>query len=320
MLSKNLNNWLTTLNLREIEWGLTRNQALSQLNKLSEVKQKLIYTNWVAEYDIQFSSTNKTLSTYYYRKLHDVRLTFEWHRFFTFWQRVKFHKSQYLLLYTDIFEDYPIIRYLGKKTNEAYSVGWYSGLNSNKRGLLRFKNSYLAGKVDIVLRPSIIITFSAFYPVTMQFLKEFGSYNIYHVAFTSFGDKFITGAYPVWMTKNYINFYYYYYLFYRVFHKVIEPLGLSNKILSQDCFARKFKTNILVKRNKFIKWKKRLRLKFWKRQTKLVWYRGKELKRHKKIRFWNSYYSWVRLRSCKVYKKSILLKVLRQRRVSKKLK
>jgi len=45
MLSKNLNNWLTTLNLREIEWGLTRNQALSQLNKLSEVKQKLIYTN-----------------------------------------------------------------------------------------------------------------------------------------------------------------------------------------------------------------------------------------------------------------------------------
>jgi len=119
-----------------------------------------------------------------------------------------------------MFEDYPLVRHLSKQTNEFYSVGWYPGLSSNRRKLLQFRYSQLIGKTEISALPSIVILFSTFYSITQQFLKELGASNIYYILFVSLSDyrNMLSGSYMIFMTKNYVNYYYYYHLIYRVIH------------------------------------------------------------------------------------------------------
>jgi len=219
MLLKNLTKWSSKLGLWEAEWGLTQTQSVFWSHKQKNTKHKLIFTNWLAKYDYTYAATSKHSWEYYYRRLNEVRLLWEWHRFVALWQRLKWKKRRIsLLLYTDVFDDYPLIKHLSKKTDESYSVGWYSGLTSNRRKLLKFRYSYLLGKTEISTLPSIVILFSAFYSITKQFLKELGAANTYIISFVSIGDyhNIEVGSYTIFMTKTYVNYYYYYLLLYQV--------------------------------------------------------------------------------------------------------
>jgi hypothetical protein len=147
----------------------------------------------------------------------------DWYRFFALWQRLKYKiKKVTLLLYTDVFEDYPLIKHLGKKTNEAFSLGWYSGFITNSRKLMEFKRSKIFGKTEIKVLPSVVILFNTFHSVTKQFLKELSVANIYYVLFASLTDyaHVLNHTYAIFMTKNYANYYYYYYLLYKAFHNI----------------------------------------------------------------------------------------------------
>jgi hypothetical protein len=292
MLQKNLSKWSSNLNLWEVEWGISNNQATFWLQKQKSLKHTLIFTNWVATYDFYYTNVSKYSWEYYHRRLNENYLRWGWYRFVALWQRLKWkQKKKNILLYTDIFEDYPIVRHLSKLTNELYSVGWYPGLTSNRRKLLKFRYSYLIGKTEISVLPSIIILFSTFYPITQQFLKELGSLNIYYILFSSISDyrNMWSGSYAIFMTKNYVNYYYYYYLVYRVIH---------GDLLTEDSWRyaalhkKKWKEPKQTKNQKTMRWRVYMRFKVWKRQLKINWYRLKELKLQRKQKFWNQYLLW----------------------------
>jgi len=293
MLQKNLSKWSVNLNLWEVEWGISYNQATFWLQKQKSFKHTLIFTNWAATYDFYYTNVSKCSWEYYYRRLNENCLRWQWYRFVALWQRLKWKQNQKnILLYTDIFEDYPLVRHLSKLTNELYSVGWYPGVTSNRRKLLKFRYSYLIGKTEISVLPTIIILFSTFYPITQQFLKELGSLNIYYILFSSISDyrNMWCGSYTIFMTKNYVNYYYYYYLVYRVIHGdlLIEDF-YQNVVLRR----KKREETKRVKSQKTTRWRVYIRFKVWKSQLKINWYRLKELKLQKKQKFWNQYSLWL---------------------------
>jgi len=301
MLQKNLNKWSLKLNLWEVEWGMSHSQATFWLHKQKSTKHSLIFTNWVANYDFFCTDTSKSSWEYYYRRLNETRLQLEWYRFVALWRRLKWQQRQRnVLLYTDIFEDYPLVRHLSKLTNELYSVGWYPGLLGNRRKLLKLRYSYLLGKTEMPVLPSIVILFSTFYPITHQFLKELGSLNIYYILFASISDyrNMWCGSYAIFMTKNYVNYYYYYYLIYRVLCGDL----LENDLQQSGNLPSKRQEFKQAKSRKIIRWKVYIRFRIWKSQLKAIWYRSRELKQQRRQRFWNQYLVWCLLKSkqCKI--------------------
>jgi len=212
---KDLNHWFIKFDLYRVNWGLHYSHTYNYLDKLESLQTKLSFTNSLAQYDMNFSTSNRLNWFYYSRTISANRVQWEWYKFLIFCRKLK-KTSKYLLLYTDVFEDYPVVKHLGKQLNEAYCAGWYPGLNSNRLGL-RLKRRWLERSCNINVLPSIIITFSTFYPISWNhFIKEFSKINIYYVSFVSFGDYYIKDAYLILTTKDFVNLYFYFFLIYRL--------------------------------------------------------------------------------------------------------
>lgn len=213
---------------------------------------------------------------YYYRKLIDLRLEWEWHKFLAIWRSVKHVPTKRLLLFTDTFDDYPVIRHLAKQTNENYSIGWYPGLNTNRRQLEYFKRTHLVGKIELKKLPSIVITFSTFYPISEQFLREFTVANIFWISFVSFGDKLLHGARLIYMTKNYGNYYFYYHFIRNI---IVNGGHITPDIIHDPQAVKSFRANRVNHKRyeKFIFYAKQLRRQrkrffvCWARQVRNSW-------------------------------------------------
>jgi len=305
MLIKNLTNWSTKLRLWEVEWGLTCNQAGTSLpKKYEDFQKKLIFTNRFARQDFRASMTNKESWGYYNRSLEETVLQFEWHKFILFWQKVKHKGRKTLLLYTDIFSDYPLIRHLGKQTNEAFSVGWYPGLSSNYHGLLKYKYSQLLHRTSIIEAPAVVITFSTFYSITNHFLKEKSKTNAYFVSFVSFGDFYLPGAYLIHMTKNYVTLYYYFFLVYKILKTAPEQKPIFTQMYNKNFSRRQSRYNAKSSKYQMGRYRLRLRWMTWREQLTRLWCTKNENQRlerscfvRTKLRQYKKYYRWLKTRS-----------------------
>jgi len=323
MIIRNLVNWSEKLRLWEVEWGLTCNQAGTNApKKFEDFQKKLIFTNRFASCDVKHSATNKESWGYYNRFFEEIPLRFEWHKFLLFWQKVKYKGRKTMLLYTDVFSDYPLVRHLGKQTNEAFSVGWYPGLNSNYQGLLKYKFSQLLHRTSIIEAPAIIITFSTFYSITEHFLKEKSKTNAYFISFVSFGDFYLPGAYLIHMTKNHVNLYYYFFLVYKILKTAPEQqLAFTqirgNKILRNNRCAGKAARGW---------YRSRLRHIMWREQLMRLWCTKAETRRFvkpcftkSKLQQYRKYYRWLKTKVYWNLKNSRNLRRRRQSRASTRL-
>jgi len=303
MLIKNLTNWSEKLRLWEVEWGLTCNQAGTNLpKKFENFQKKLIFTNRFASQDLKHSATNKESWGYYNRFFEAIALQFEWHKFILFWRKVKYSGRKSILLYTDVFSDYPLVRHLGKQTNEAFSVGWYPGLSSNYQGLLKYKYSQLLHRTSIIEAPAIIITFSTFYSITEHFLKEKSKTNAYFISFVSFGDFYLPGAYLIHMTKNYATLYYYFFLVYKILKTAPEQAFTFTQIRNKKSFHNSRYRGKLAGQQ-IVQYRSRLRHMMWREQLMRFWCTKNEMRRFvkhcftkPKLRLNRKYYKWLKTR------------------------